>query len=231
MRIICCVRTRNEETNIARFIKSYSEIADKILVADGGSTDRTLEIASKYNNVDVRSYTKVVWGDNGIWRNPEGKHLNFLYKWALQLGADWILFDDCDSFPTKDLQRNGRRFIEAADKVGKVGLLAYHIYLYGKDCWFPEMNNPGKFLWGWKYNSGLSIRDTEDWGIIYDNVPKDDRCLPIEYPFSLLHDYTPNLDIVYKKLDFYNNCGKMTPTKHPIEMGGRLAVRESWMID
>ncbi|GAH78398.1 unnamed protein product, partial [marine sediment metagenome] len=44
MKIMATTRTRNEEKNIARFVMSY-QWADKVLIADGGSTDDTVKIA------------------------------------------------------------------------------------------------------------------------------------------------------------------------------------------
>ncbi len=56
--IIAMVRTRNEEMNIGAFCESYQGIADKILVADGGSNDDTVEIALGYPKVKVRNFTE-----------------------------------------------------------------------------------------------------------------------------------------------------------------------------
>ena len=39
----------NEERNIGRCLASVAEIADEIVVADSGSTDRTHEICKKFN--------------------------------------------------------------------------------------------------------------------------------------------------------------------------------------
>jgi hypothetical protein len=46
-RIFVVVRTRDEERRIAQFCEAYKD-ADMILVADGGSVDKTKEIASRY---------------------------------------------------------------------------------------------------------------------------------------------------------------------------------------
>ena len=42
MKIVATCRTLNEEANIERFCESYSQFADQIIVADGGSTDRAV---------------------------------------------------------------------------------------------------------------------------------------------------------------------------------------------
>jgi len=41
------IRTKNEERNIGRAIRSVLPLADEIVVLDSGSTDRTVEIAKK----------------------------------------------------------------------------------------------------------------------------------------------------------------------------------------
>ena len=72
MKIITIVRTRNEHRNIERFCRSYSW-ADQIFVADGGSDDDTISLASKFPNVIVRLYLERVFGKKEIWRNKQGK--------------------------------------------------------------------------------------------------------------------------------------------------------------
>jgi len=41
--------TFNEEENIARCLQSVKDFADEIVIVDGTSTDRTVEIAKKYH--------------------------------------------------------------------------------------------------------------------------------------------------------------------------------------
>jgi len=72
---VALVRTKNEERNIERFCFSYS-LADAVLVADGGSTDNTIEIANSFHNVKVKHYKEKLIR-NELWRNPHGKHINF----------------------------------------------------------------------------------------------------------------------------------------------------------
>lgn len=46
-RITVIILTRNEEKNIEAAIASAKQIADRIIVVDSGSTDRTLALARK----------------------------------------------------------------------------------------------------------------------------------------------------------------------------------------
>lgn len=228
MKIFVIVRTRNEHRNIERFCRSYS-FADNILVADGGSDDDTIFLAQQFPNVVVREYLEKVYGKNEIWRNPEGRHVNFLIDWATSEGADWIVYDDCDSFPTKDLRLFGRDVFNSADADGRLGVAAHHIYLYGENQWFTSSLAPtGRFIWAWKPGN-LRMDDNTEWGIIRTSFPE--FCLELSPPHCLLHDFCPTPEITQQKLDFYNNCGKMDKIPSIVEFFGELNARETWMYE
>ncbi len=77
-----CLITRNEEHNLPRVLNSVRGVADEIVVADCGSTDRTLEIARDYN---ARVITQA-------WTNfAEQKNVA-----AAAASHDWILSLDAD---------------------------------------------------------------------------------------------------------------------------------------
>jgi len=73
---------KNEEANIRLCIESVLGISDEIIVADSGSTDRTLEIAKEYNcRIIEREY--VYSADFKNWAIPQAKN-----KWVLIVDAD-----------------------------------------------------------------------------------------------------------------------------------------------
>ena len=81
-RLSVIILTKNEEANIEGCINSVSW-ADEILVYDSGSTDKTLEIASKYTkNINVDTD----WQGFGVHRQRAQQHVN----------GDWILMLDAD---------------------------------------------------------------------------------------------------------------------------------------
>lgn len=87
------ILTRDEERHIARAIGSVTGIAERIFVADSGSTDRTVAIAEELG-ADVRF---------NPWRNYATQ-----FNWALdQLPEDteWVLRLDADEIVTPELAR------------------------------------------------------------------------------------------------------------------------------
>ena len=82
--------TRNEEGNIGICLESVKDFANEIVIVDEYSTDRTCEIAKKY---DARIYT-------------ESHHANFhiTKQKAIDLASgDWILQLDADEIVTPEL--------------------------------------------------------------------------------------------------------------------------------
>jgi glycosyltransferase involved in cell wall biosynthesis len=192
-------------------------------VADGGSEDNTLDIARLYSNVQVRVFREKVW--NGEWwRNPHGKHINFMIDWALAEGADWIIFDDADCVPTLDLQRDIRGLLEDTPK--QVVLL-YRLYLWGHNQYFPALNEPGQSLWAWHSSIGVRAEDN-DWS--HDILPcwQPPQELKLEYPHSCLHYFSPDEATVNRKLEFYRESGEQPKALHPLKGCGELATLPDW---
>ena len=83
MKITLCAISKNEETSLPLMLDSIKNLVDEIVIADTGSTDKTLDIA--------RTYTDKVYSIE--WENSFAKARNR----ALQhCTGDWILILDCD---------------------------------------------------------------------------------------------------------------------------------------
>lgn len=80
------IATYNEEENIGRCLEAIKNIADEIIIVDGGSTDKTVEIAKRYK-------AKITITDNPpIFHINKQKGLDLAKgEWILQLDADEIV--------------------------------------------------------------------------------------------------------------------------------------------
>lgn len=231
LKIFAIVRARNEERNIGRFVRSYAW-ADDVLVADGGSTDLTTSTAFDCK-ARIRSFYPLV-ESNGIERNPEGEHLNFLIDWALDEGADWVIFDDCDCWPNYLLEKDGRAIIEEADREGKQFAFAVRLYLWGHERHFPYLAKPeplhGQWepsLWAWSLKSNLRPSTRDPWLLSWD-IPVDPalraNILP---PHCLLHNPWPDEETLERKMHFYNTSEK-TRLNDPRDWAGPIEELPDW---
>lgn len=228
MKIVVIGRTKNEERNIRRFIEGYIEWVDKIIIADGGSTDATLEIVREYPDVLLLHFDQTFVAAPNIIRNPQGKHVNFLIETAHGLDADWIIFDDADCFPTQDLQRRARNIMEVTD----MRYIYFHrMYCYLDDQWFPDMNDGGHALWAWR--AGELWADEQDpLRLAFSKtryIPQDKR-LKLDFPLAGLHCTWPTEEEIQRKMKFYEACWD-TRVPHPTESFGKLENLPEWAHD
>jgi (heptosyl)LPS beta-1,4-glucosyltransferase len=94
------VPCKNEQRNIRACIESFRGIADEILIADSGSTDDTLSIASEFDKVRVIQREYVTSGDFKNWAIPQAKH-----QWVLIVDADERITPELRNEIELELQR------------------------------------------------------------------------------------------------------------------------------
>jgi len=237
IKIVACVRTFNEHDHIEKFINAY-QFADVILVADGGSTDDTVAIAESMPKTIVRNYGVKVECKNGIWRNPDGPHLQFLYDWALEEGADWIISQDCDQRPNKYLKERARDIFTNSNKDF---IMATQIYLWGQDKYFPDLSRHGttwqQGLWAWRANINLRvINKMPHFEFSFDGLKsidleqsgRDEHILP---PCCYMHYGWETMEKTIDHVEYYKNSGLIPGMLFPTKFGGKPETLESWMIE
>lgn len=240
-KIIVTVRARDESHNIEKFCLSYAD-ADKILVADGGSMDNTVELAKQFPNVEVREFTERTPMQNGLWRNNDSHHANFLFDWADEYDYDWLIYDDCDCIPNYLLRQDYRKIMEeTTDNV----IMVTRIYFWGTVHHFPDMAKPGvdhtqyePTLFAWRKEVKLrtinippaydfQIRD----GIRITNFQAQDKVLNLFPPYALLHYSWIDPERVKYKVWNYVASGLIPGFASPLEFAGHLELLEEWMVE
>jgi (heptosyl)LPS beta-1,4-glucosyltransferase len=97
------IATFNEEANIGDCLQSVKDIADEIVIVDGTSLDKTVEIAKRYG-------AKVT-----ITENHANFHINKQKSFDLSKG-EWILYLDADERVSPALAKEISRVIEMSQE-------------------------------------------------------------------------------------------------------------------
>lgn len=99
IKLSAAIATFNEEANIGECLESIKNLVDEIVIVDGSSTDKTVEIAKKFE-------AKIIVTDN-----PPIFHINKQKAFDAATG-DWILYLDADERVSKDLAEEIKKVIE-----------------------------------------------------------------------------------------------------------------------
>jgi len=237
MKIVATCRTLNEERNIDAFCRAYSEFCDFLLVADGGSTDDTVERALQYPKVQVRPFDIKVTLKDGTQRNPDGPHVQFLVDWATEIGGDWLIHQDCDQRPNKFLKNDARTILEYAREDY---LLVTQIFMWGNNQYFRDLtyrgNVPMQGLWAWRLSTGLRILDAMPHytfslnGADMLDLEKANhrKILP---PYCFMHFGWPDEETTRKHVEYYKRTGLIEGMQHPLNFGGRPSPKLEWMVE
>jgi glycosyltransferase involved in cell wall biosynthesis len=237
MKIIATCRTLNEEHNIDAYCQAY-QFADQILIADGGSTDNTIELALKYPKVQIQHYDVTVELKNGTRRNPDGPHVQFLVDWATAEGGDWIIHQDCDQRPNKYLKHDAREILHNMDKDF---LQVTQIFLWGKDKYFPALSKAGdqwmQGLWAWRLSTGLKIVDNmPHYFFSFDgenmlHIGETGRHRNVLPPYCFLHFGWQSEEQVQKHVKYYRETGLISNMAYPTDFAGTPVPLLDWMVE
>lgn len=235
-KIVVLVRTRNEAKRIGLFCQSYRD-ADHIIVSDGGSEDGTVAIASEFPNVILAPFESRTYLPSGAWRNNDAAHANFLIERGRELNPDFLVYDDCDCVPTKELRENYRRILEETDKEF---VHVVRFYFWGKDHYFPKMSSPGgelePSLWAWRGWINFRMIDVPpayDFSVDGQKVNSlrvERPNLDLYPPLALLH-YSWDEERVEQKLKDYRDTGFIPGYDDPRNFAGQMLPKTDWMIE
>ena len=151
--------TYNEEANIVSVVEEWYQVVEarndvsRLVIADGGSKDRTLEIlralAKKMPKLEVVSMPGTDHGTKVLW----------LYKHAVERGVEWVFQTDSDGQTRAlefdafwaDRERHdailGNRVARGdgfSRKVVEYGLRLFVLVFFG--IWVPDANAPFRLM-------------------------------------------------------------------------------------
>ena len=89
--ITVIILTYNEELHIRRCLDRIASLVSEVVIVDCYSTDKTLEIASNYDNVTILQNKWVNYATQFNWAL---EHAKIKTKWILRLDADEYLTPD-----------------------------------------------------------------------------------------------------------------------------------------
>lgn len=114
------ILTFNEELHIRRCLDNVAPIAKEVFVIDSFSTDRTLEIAKEYPNVEILQHK---------WENNHAKQFN----WGLEnapITGKWVLRLDADEYLLPGLiDEIKQKLPKMPDSVSGISFNRRHIFL------------------------------------------------------------------------------------------------------
>lgn len=122
--IPCC----NEEATIGACIESVLPFADEILIADSGSTDRTIEVVESYPECRLIRHT---WNGYCHFKN-----------WALERAShDWVMCLDADERVTPELAHEICEILKNPPEKIAAYSVAFQTYFLGHRVRFSNWNN------------------------------------------------------------------------------------------
>jgi len=98
IKISAALAVFNEEKNLRSCLESVQDLADEIVIVDGGSSDTTLEIAKEFDAKIIKT------------NNPPNFHIN-KNKAIEASSGDWILQLDADEVVSEELAREVKKTI------------------------------------------------------------------------------------------------------------------------
>lgn len=128
MKISATIITLNEEKDLPRCLKSLSAWVDEIILVDSGSTDKTLDIAKKYDaKIFKHEFKNYASQKNSAFKKARG---------------DWIFSIDADEEVTKELEEEIKEVVKD-DKFDGYSMPRKNI-IFGKfikySRWQPELD-------------------------------------------------------------------------------------------
>ncbi|MDR0383962.1 MAG: glycosyltransferase [Christensenellaceae bacterium] len=171
MEISLCMIVKNESMVLERCLKSFSVVADEIIIVDTGSTDGTVEIA--------KNYTDKVY--HFEWIDDFSAARNYSYSFATK---DYIMWCDADDILTED---NAAKLLELKRTLSPdIDAVMLRYVVSTDEFGAPKMSffreritrRDKKFIWHEPVHEYLAYsgrRETAEISILHKRQEKEER--------------------------------------------------------
>ncbi len=183
-----CILAFNEEKRIEGAILNLRTLADRVVVIDNGSTDKTSEIARRLGAVVLKA--------------ERAKNFDAIRNLVIdESDSEWIFYQDADERLPAGLPAVLRRIIEEADAGLSAVSIPFKHYFCGKwiqhSGWWPGYTRPqllrrGRFSYNARLHSGVTVDgqtvylSAEDTSLAIDHHSYDD----LTHYITKLNNYT-----------------------------------------
>jgi glycosyltransferase involved in cell wall biosynthesis len=201
VKLSVAIITFNEETNIARTLKSVIEVADEIVIVDSGSTDLTMEIAQEFGP-KVKVFAEG-WKGFAAQKNSAIEKCN----------GEWILSLDADEEVSDGLRNEIAQLIQEHQLVVPDGTPGT-----GEPCTVFSVARRNMFMGRWLRRGGLwpdrKIRLFQRGTALFEERPVHETIQtsgPVgELSFPLHHHAYPTLSGYLEHMNRYSSLGAET---------------------
>jgi len=192
----------NEEHRfLEKFLNNMSQLTNKIVIIDDGSTDNSISICSKYTS-NITLTNRLMTKNESLLRHK-------LWNECIKLAnnGDYILIQDCDEFYTKNSLQNFEKTIYISEKL-QADSIAHVKY----DMWNKTQYREDPPYWQAHFNYLIwCVKYKKNYTYYFNNMKLHCGSLPINAYYCALpsklqvqHMAYSTLELRQQKVKFYN---------------------------
>ena len=219
-KISACIISLNEEGKIGDCLESLKPVVDEIILVDSNSTDKTVEIASKYTDK--------------IFKQDFLGYVEQKQYAVSKAENDWILSLDCDERLSPELQAS---ILAAKDSLGqrdayRMPRKTFYVYRWLNHCWYPgykvRLFNKNSCRWGGTDPHDHVVVDGDKIGALQGDI--------LHYSYDSLSQHLQTIDR-FTDIDARDLSGRgrrvniLTPLTHACGIFIKLYILKRGFLD